>query len=157
MVTTSSPQVTAASSGGWLGVVGSRESLDRLLQDGEHWWCLPAGAQVGAFVAMYCTGQASKTQQGVFAVFRLEAFDAERNVECKRYGSSSGYGSTAFARLSLVKRVDPPLASKLLRSDPVLSTAQCVRRSFQGTFFALEAREIKRLLRLTGAADSPGA
>lgn len=108
MVKTSSPQTTAASSAGWLGVVGARESLDRLLQDDEHWWCLPASAQVGAFVAMYCTGQASKSHQGVFAVFRLEAFDAERNVECKRYGSSSGYGSTAFARLGLVKRVDPP-------------------------------------------------
>jgi hypothetical protein len=150
----SSPQTPQAISAGWLGVVGSRESLDRLLHDGEHWWCFPAVAQVGSFVAMYCTGQASKSHHGVFAVFRLEAFDAERNSECKRYGSSSGYGSTAFALLRLVKRIDPPLASKLLRADPILSTAQCVRRSFQGTFFALEAREVKRLTRLAGITDA---
>lgn len=98
---------------------------------------------------MYCTGQTSKSQQGVFAVFRLEGFDAERDSECKRYGSSSGYGQTAFAVLTLVRRVDPPLSSKALRADPVFGAAQCVRRSFQGTFFALAAREVKRLDRLT--------
>lgn len=154
MVTSSSPQVAAASSAGWLGVVGSRESLDRFLHDGEHWWCLPPAVQVGAFVAMYCTGQVSKSYQGIFALFRLQAFDTERNSDCKRYGSSSGYGSTSFALLTLEKRLAPPLASKLLRSDPILSTAQCVRRSFQGTFFALEAREVRRLMRLAGTADA---
>jgi hypothetical protein len=98
---------------------------------------------------MYCTGQVSKAQQGVFALFRLEGFANEHDSECKRYGSSSGYGQTAFAVLALVRRVDPPLSSKTLRADPVLGAAQCVRRSFQGTFFALAAREVKRLERLT--------
>ena len=87
-------------------------------------------------------------------MFRLAGFDTERNAACKRYGSSSGYGATAFARLDLLKRVEPPLAPALLRADPILGTMQCVRRSFQGTFFALEPREIKRLLRLTDAADA---
>jgi hypothetical protein len=130
-------------------VVGSLASLDRLLKEGEHWWCFPAVAEVGAFVAMYCTGQVSKSHQGVFAIFRLTAFDHERDPECKRYGSSSGYGPTTFSMLSLVRRIDPPLSSRLLRSDPVLRAARCVRRSFQGTFFALEAPEVKRLLLLT--------
>lgn len=137
---------------GWIGVVGSRESLDRFLGDGPHWWCLPEGAKVGAEVAMYCTAQTSKSHQGVFGMFRLEAFDTTRDSECKRYGRASGYGPTSFAQLSLVKRLEPPISSKVLRADPILGVAQCVRRSFQGTFFALESRELRRLLRLAGLA-----
>src|SRR5574340_289804 len=98
MALSSGAKESAASAAGWLGVVGSRESLERLSADGEHWWCLPSGAQVGAPVVMYCTGQVSRAHQGVFAVFRLAGFDAERNDACKRYGSSSGYGATAFAQ-----------------------------------------------------------
>lgn len=98
---------------------------------------------------MYCTSHASKRQQGVFALFRLAAFDVERDMECRRYGSSSGYGAVSFAKLQVLCWIEPSLPTKLLRADPVLGAAQCVRRSFQGTFFALSQREVKRLLRLT--------
>ena len=108
---------------GWIGVVGSRESLDRFRGAGPHWWCLPNEAKAGSIVAMYCTGQTSKSHQGVFAVFRVEAFDATRNSECKGYGRASGYGSTAFAHINLVKRLDVPVSSKALRSDPILGVA----------------------------------
>lgn len=103
---------------------------------------------------MYCTGQVSKPHQGVFALFRVVGFDSDRDSDCKRYGSSSGYGATAFTKLALVQRVTPSLSSKAMRADPLLGAMQCVRRSFQGTFFALDARELKRLVRLADAVQA---
>jgi hypothetical protein len=155
MVLLSGPGPSVERPAGWLGVVGSTDSLNRLTQDGEHWWCLPSSAELGSVVAMYCTSQASKPQQGVFAFFRLEAFDAERDTECRSYGSSSGYGAMSFAQLSLLQRIDPSLPTKLLRADPIFGAAQCVRRSFQGTFFALSQCEVKRLRRLADLSFKP--
>ena len=102
--------------------LGSQESFERLqgADEAGHWWCLPALAEAGCLVAMYCTAQASKPHQGVFAVFRVVGFDSARDSDCKRYVSSSGYGVTAFTKLALVQRVTPSLSSKAMRAAPLL-------------------------------------
>jgi hypothetical protein len=134
---------------GWVGVIGTKPSLERVLADSTPWWCLPKAAVIGAFVAMYCTSTASTRGQGIFALYSLTGFESEHDEQCRRYGSTARiFGYPAFARLALQKSLDQPLTWREMRLDPVLSSAQCVQRRFQGTFFRLRPVEVRRILTL---------
>lgn len=130
---------------GWVGVVASPNGLTRMLQDENPWWCLPRTAMPGSIVAMYATFAASAKRQGIFGVFRLIDFDSERDGECKIYGK----GITYFARLKVITRLEQSVALKVLRSDPVLGVAPCVRQNFQGTIFKLYPSQLRQLMKLT--------
>lgn len=135
---------------GWIGVVGSPNGLNRMLQDESPWWCLPRTAIPGSIVAMYATLTASSTRQGIFGIFRLIDFDSERDAECKIYGK----GITYFARLEVIVRLEQSVSLKTLRADPVLGLAPCVRQNFQGTIFKLHPSQLRQLMKLTQARIS---
>lgn len=147
----SSPPVNARSTA-WIGIVGSQDSLDRLEGSEEPWWCLPTAAATGDMVVMYCTASVSRGKQGVFAVYRVTASDPERQTECRRFGSGSGYSAMQFTKLELVRRLEAPITAGTLRADPILGQAKCVKRSFQGTFFQLEPQEARRISKLAKVA-----
>lgn len=93
---------------------------------------------------MYATKTASSARQGIFCVFRLVAFDQRRDSECRIYGK----GRTVFVELAVMKRLEPSISLKMLRLDPILGAAPCVRQNFQGTSFRLPSRELRQVLKL---------
>lgn len=132
-----------------VGVIGTNESLERILGQGEIWWCVPQIADIGTLVIMYCTRHVSNIHQGMLGLYKLIDIDRERDIECRKYGASSGYSDKPmYATLRRVKKFKRPLRLEVLRKNLVLTNAQFMRRNFQGTFFSVRKHELEEILRL---------
>lgn len=147
---TSRRSKTESAKRGWIGVVASLETRDRLMRDDETWWCLPAEAQQGEIVALYRTRKKfGETQQGIFALFEFGGFDKTQDAKCIDYG----HGTLFYGRIRMIKRFARAIPPKELRGDPVFQHSYWMRRSLQGTIFRMSADEVTRLLQVT--ADIP--
>jgi hypothetical protein len=128
----------------WIGVVGRRDSWERLLA-GEHWWCVSGDARVGDQLAMYLTLAVSSKASGIFAIYEVTALDPARAADCKGFGSAVTGLFNVFAHLKLITEVSPVLPLAALRRDAIVANTKFVRRNGQGTAFELSAREFSRL------------
>lgn len=128
----------------WIGVVGRRDSWERLLAH-DLWWCFSPSARVGDKLAMYLTQSVSPKGAGIFAIYELTALDPDRSADCKGFGSLAVGLFNVFAHMRLVRAVEPVVTLGRLRRDPVMRETRFVRRNAQGTAFELSKREFLRL------------
>lgn len=143
-----SPHTTVrkiASTGFWIGVVGSKESLGRIVNDTITWWCLPAVAQPDDHLILYCARGTCAARAGAFGIFQITKMEPDDKAACSKYGSGSPFTSlvTPLVRVEVrrIKLFDTPLKLEDMRRDPVLGGAQFVRRNCQGTYFPLKRHE----------------
>ncbi len=137
----------------WLGVVGSRLTLDRLLSEAHSWWCLPPNVKIGNILLMYCTSQCSKTHQGIFGIFEVSLIDTTKASECSRFGSFGGV-KLNYVELNKVSIFGTTLKLSYMKKDAMLSTAQFVRRNCQGTYFSISQRELTQIKKLLSPIQS---
>lgn len=129
----------------WLGVAGS----PRLLEEGlvETWWCLPAKAKKGDRVLFYATKKAGPKHWGVFSEAEVTVGPDEDNPEnsqCKAFG----HGELRRVEVRIVDRFARPITLNAMRGDSVISKAAFMRRSLQGTAFAVSIKEYERLVQI---------
>jgi hypothetical protein len=129
----------------WIGVVGTRESRDRLVAGVDTWWCVSEKAAAGDLIAMYLTRAVAEKGSGVFAVFRITAIDTTRKDECRAFGSAVGGTFHFFALITPLSRVATVVTLDAFRKDATLYRTQFVRRNAQGTLFELTEKEFRRL------------
>jgi hypothetical protein len=136
----------------WVGVVGSRETVERLRTETETWWCAPKEATAGDLIALYVARSKLKdlpeNQAGIVAIFEILGADAEREMDCRGFGG--GMGGQILAPIRIVAKEKFAVSLKLadMRQDIRLSASQFVSRSFQGTCFAASAEEFQRIVKL---------
>lgn len=135
----------------WIGVVGRRDSWERLTNRSELWWCVSPDAASGDLLAMYLTRAVPGTEPGVFAIYEISALDESRASECRGFGSHVTGLFNVFAELRLLSVVRPHLQLASLRGDALLRHSTFVRRSAQGTAFAVTKKEFERLRELCAA------
>jgi hypothetical protein len=136
----------------WIGVVGRKDSWERLQKASKSWWCLSREAGEGDKIAMYLTLSVSEADHGVFAFFVVRRIDPTRNQECRGFGSLTVGGRfDVFAEIVRVGKARAPVKLGDIKKDPMLRQAAFVRRNLQGTVFPLNENEYERLLKLAKA------
>jgi hypothetical protein len=140
----------------WFGVVASKASLDRILNDSNVWWCLPDEVAIGDTVIMYCAHNASRKKQGVFGIFSVDFIDLENQSDCSSFGSFVG---KKLIKVFLIRENIFDISLKLadMKRDSILANAQFIRRNCQGTYFEINetlSERIKYLLKSSNQAEN---
>lgn len=139
----------------WLGVAGSREAVDRLRNQSETWWCAPKTATAGDLLAIYVAKNRlpdlPENEGGLVAIFEIVAPEPARASECKQFGG--GFGRPIPVPFKIVVKERFPVSLRLaeMKLDATLASAQFVRRSFQGTIFAVSRPQFLRITELLTA------
>ena len=137
----------------WVGVVGSREGVERLRTNDATWWCISKNARPGDLIALYVARnrlpELPDEQAGFTAFFEILGPEPERVVECRNFGGSS-FGGSAPVPVKITVKQRFPIGLRLaeMKLDKVLSGAKFVRRSFQGTYFEATPSEFSRIEKL---------
>lgn len=139
----------------WLGVASTREGIERLRNQGETWWCAPKKAMPGDLLAIYVAKhrlpEVPENEAGIVAVFEIVAPEPARASECKQFGGGFGRPIPVPFKIAVKERFPLSLRLADMKQDPILATAQFVRRSFQGTIFAVSRAEFMRITELLTA------
>jgi hypothetical protein len=131
----------------WLGVVASRSSLDRIINDEKTWWCLPPIASVGDTVVMYCANNASRIKQGIFGFFHVTSISNDDSAECNQFGSFPGIKLVKiFISRDSLYEISLPLSE--MKKDKFLYGEQFIRRNCQGTYFELTNSSVPRIKKM---------
>jgi hypothetical protein len=133
----------------WIGVVGSREALERLRADRESWWCVPKRAKAGDALAIYVAKKRLKglpeDQAGIAAIFEITGPEPERVADCGAFGGAFGSNRPMPVKILLRKRFATTLRIAEMKKDLLLAGAVFVRQSFQGTCFAASRAQFERI------------
>ena len=133
----------------WVGVVGSRETTERLRTENETWWCAQKQAAAGDLIALYVARSKLKdlpqSQGGVVAIFEILGVGADREMDCRSFGGGMGGQILASTKVVVKERFAVSLNLVDIRRDDRLSALQFVRRSFQGTCFIASGEEFQRI------------
>lgn len=149
----------------WIGVVGSREGVERLRGNDETWWCLSRRALAGDFLAIYVARHRLPSlpleETGFVAIYEILGPEPDRAADCRKFGGASfGDEVPSPVKIALRERYAVSLRLADMKHDPILKNATFVRRSFQGTYFSATASEfsrIKRVLEHRKRVQSPDA
>ena len=127
----------------WLGVI-------RTLSLEEHlWWCLPSRAAIGDRIFMYCPRSAKSLRYGVFAECELTTApysNPDERHRCSMFGRRTEF--LGYAELKVVRLFKETITSQQMKRDALLRQANFVRRSFQGTTFAVTHEVAARIVAL---------
>lgn len=145
----------------WVGVVGSRDTVERLRTETETWWCAPKDAAAGDLLALYVARSKLKdlpeNQGGIVAIFEIVGAALEQETECRRYGGGASGQTLAAVRILVKEKFSVSLKLADMKRDGRLSAAQFVRRSMQGTCFAASPQEFRRITSLLATLQSSAA
>jgi len=137
----------------WVGVVGSREGVERLRMNDDTWWCISKKAKEGDLIALYVARnrlpELPEEQAGFTAIFEIVGPEPERVTECRSFGGSS-FGGSAPVPVKIIAKQRFAIGLRLaeMKLDKVLAGAKFVRRSFQGTYFEASPAEFSRIRKL---------
>lgn len=135
----------------WLGVVGSPNTYERFMTQGDGWFCMPKSCEVGDYVAMYASLKVGRAKGGgVFAFYEVSSKDEAKDGNCRTYGIFSGTGERpVYVALKLIKKLEKPLSFSQIQNSRLLSNTTFVRRKFQATYFSLTEKEYGAFLSLS--------
>ena len=137
----------------WIGVIGSKITMERFSSENDSWFCMPKSCEVEDRVLMYASIKAAGVKNGVFGVYKVQAKDETKDGDCRRYGIFSGSGERpVYIDLALIKKFSKPLAFQKIKADRFLSSFPYVRRNFQATYFKISEKEFDVILNL-GKSD----
>lgn len=139
----------------WIGVVGSRNTVERLRTEGETWWCAPKDAAAGDLFALYVARSKLKdlpeNQGGIVAIFEIVGAAPEQELECRRYGGGSSGQALAPVQILMKEKFSVSLKLAEMKLDGQLRAAKFVKRSMQGTCFEATVQEFQRIRTLLAA------
>ena len=122
--------------GGWFLVAGSVLHMQEAEIGDETWWCVDRRAKKGDVALLY------KPLKGVIMLLELTSDSREESLFCKSFKMGT-------ASVKVLEKMDPPLAAKSIKKDPLLSRQKFVRLNFQRKAFKLSSGEVvKRVLQL---------
>lgn len=137
----------------FLGIATSKKLTDP--ETTESFWCVPASAEKGDVILLYCPRSESTARQGVFAESVIETEPSKENhFLCSGFGV--GKESLWHVHIKIKRRFKPALTAADMKSDPVLMSAGFVRRNFQGTIFFLQEILSERVLFLAEKKQKNG-
>jgi hypothetical protein len=136
----------------WIGVVGSREGIERLRTLNETWWCISKKAVAGDLMAIYVARHRlpdiPEDQGGLVSIFEILGPEPDRATECRNFGGSSFGQAPVPVKIVARERFPKSLRLAEMKQDRILAGATFVRRSFQGTYFQASRAEFARLQKL---------
>lgn len=142
----------------WVGVVGSRDTVERLRIEAETWWCAPKEAAAGDLLALYVARSKLKelpeNQGGIVAVFEIVGAAPEQESECRRYGGGAGAQILVPVKILVKEKFSVSLKLADMKLDSQLRAAKFVRRSMQGTCFEATMQEFQRIITLLAAMQN---
>ena len=137
----------------FLGIAASRELTNP--ETTESFWCVPASAEKGDVILLYCPRAESAARQGLFAESIIETAPGKENdFLCSGFGI--GNEILRHVRIKIKRRFKPALTAADMKRDPVLMSSGFVRRNFQGTVFFLQETLAKRILFLAEKKQMDG-
>ena len=133
----------------WIGVIGSKITMERFLNENDSWFCMPKSCEIEDRVLMYASNKAAGIKSGVFGVYKVSAKDEAKDEGCRRYGIFSGSGERpVYIDLVLIQRFSKPLAFQKIKTDKFLGNFSYVRRNFQATYFKISEKEFNTFIAL---------
>jgi predicted RNA-binding protein with PUA-like domain len=133
----------------WIGIVGSKITMERFLKEDSNWFCMPKSCDIGDQVLMYASKKAAGAKSGVFGAYEIRTKDEAKDGECRRYGIFSGSGERPiYIDLKLIKKFTSPLTFQSIKSNKFLANFPYVRRNFQATYFKISEKEYETFLKL---------
>jgi len=133
----------------WIGVIGSKDTVERFFSWTDSWFCLPSSCEIGDFVMMYASKKAAGIRSGIFAAYEIKNKDESKDGGCYRYGIFSGTGERpAYVKLKIIEKFTNSISFKSIKLNSYLSQFVYVRRNFQATYFEISEKEYRALNRL---------
>ena len=133
----------------WIGVVGSRDTVERLRIEADTWWCAPKEAAAGDQFALYVARSKLKdlpeNQGGIVAIFEIVGAAPEQESECRRYGGGTSGQTLVTVRILAKEKFAVSLKLAEMKLDGHLRAAKFVKRSMQGTCFEATMPEFQRI------------
>ena len=130
----------------WIGIIGSKSTLDRFKDEGNYWFCLPKSCEIDDFVVMYVSQKISTLNCGVIGTFKISSKNECKDNECRSYGLMSGTGERPiYVELTLDQWFNLPIPFKSLKASPKLINAQFIRRNMQATYFKISKTEFNEI------------
>ena len=133
----------------WIGVIGSKTTMERFLKENDSWFCMPKSCEIEDRVLMYASNKAAGVKSGIFGVYKVTTKDETKDGDCRRYGIFSGSGErTIYIGLDLIKKFATPFTFQMIKSNKFLASFPYVRRNFQATYFKISEKEFITFLAL---------
>ncbi len=136
----------------WIGVVGSRDGLNRLRTQSDTWWCALKKAASGDLLAIYVARNRLRDlpeeEGGIVAIFQIVGPAPERPADCRNYRGAFGGPSPDPFAIVVKERFPVSLRLAEMKTDAHLGSASFVRRSFEGTCFTASSEQFQRIREL---------
>lgn len=111
----------------WVGVVGSRDAVNRLRTEDLTWWCVPKEAAAGDLLAMYVARSRLRDlpedQGGIVAIFEITGPDPERDTDCRQFGGGGGMQVLAPVKIAVRQCFSISLKLVEMKRDKRLSAS----------------------------------
>ena len=136
----------------WLGVVSVVSVYENINNGTHNWFCIDSECQIGDQFYLYATSSTFK-KSGIFGLFEITNIDSSQNSKCASYASAVARFANPkiYTEFKTISIYDSPISNTELKTNPITSRCQPVRRLFRGTCFSLgksEHLEIMKLLKL---------
>ena len=133
----------------WIGIIGSKLTHQRFLDESDSWFCMPSTSEIGDYVLMYASKKSAGVKGGVFAVYQIFNKDESKDGDCRRFGIFSGSGDRPiYVDLKLLDKFQKTISFQAIKAHNYLSTFSYVRRNFQATYFKISEKEYKAFIAL---------
>lgn len=120
--------------GGWFLVANSILHMKEAEIGDETWWCVDRRAKKGDVALLY------KPLKGVILLLELTSDAQEKEWFCRGFGMGT-------ASVKVLEKMEPPVAAKSLKKDPLLRQQNFVRVNFQKKSFRLSSGAIVERVR----------
>ncbi len=133
----------------WLGVVSVVSVYENINSGTHNWFCIDSECQIGDQVFLYATSSSFKNS-GIFGLFEITKIDSSQNGKCASYASAvARFGNPKiYTEFKTISTYDFPITNTELKSNPITSRCQPVRRLFRGTCFSLSKAEHLEIIKL---------
>lgn len=131
----------------WIGVIGTSLTYDRFGNEEANWFCLPRTSEVGDKLILYATKKISKSNNGLFASYKIVNKDSSKDAMCKKYGITQG--TLVHVDMKKESEFKRRVTLEILRGDEFFAVSQFVRRNAQATYFNITEDQYKRILTLS--------
>lgn len=128
----------------WIGVVGTKQTLERFNNGESDWFCLPRSASLGDVIIMYATKKLARQNHGFFGVYKIVRLDPTSNQLCNKYGINQG--TLIHVDLLVINSFKNKITLPDLKSHPIHQNMSFVRRNAQGTSFSISEAEYAFIL-----------
>jgi hypothetical protein len=131
----------------WIGIIGSKASYTKFINEEKKWFCLPDNADAGDLIYIYFSKKAFK-KNGIYKLYEVISKN-EQDYSCKQYGGFAiQYEALKKVNIELKKEFKKQMTAADMKTNPFLSASVFVRRNFQATYFEICEKKFEIIYKL---------